>query len=65
MTPPCALPGHTTSKKRKSSVLFGVGEDAAIVAQQIARNQSPHRTAPPSGPAFNLVFEARPSTRRC
>jgi hypothetical protein len=39
------LPGHTTSKKRKSSVLFGVGEDAAIVAQTIARNQSPHRTA--------------------
>jgi len=27
-------------RKRKSSVLFGVGEDAAIVAQTIARNRS-------------------------
>jgi putative flavoprotein involved in K+ transport len=35
-------------RKRKSSVLFGVGEDAAIVAQSIARNRSQHRTAPPS-----------------
>jgi putative flavoprotein involved in K+ transport len=32
-------------RKRKSSVLFGVGEDAAIVAQSVARY---HRTAPPS-----------------
>jgi putative flavoprotein involved in K+ transport len=32
-------------RKRKSSVLFGVGEDAAIVAQSVARH---HRTAPPS-----------------
>jgi putative flavoprotein involved in K+ transport len=32
-------------RKRKSSVLFGVGEDAAIVAQSIAHH---HRTAPPS-----------------
>jgi putative flavoprotein involved in K+ transport len=35
-------------RKRKSSVLFGVGEDAAIVAQSIARNRSQQRTAPPS-----------------
>jgi putative flavoprotein involved in K+ transport len=35
-------------RKRKSSVLFGVGEDAAIVAQSIARNRSRHSTAPPS-----------------
>jgi putative flavoprotein involved in K+ transport len=35
-------------RTRKSSVLFGVGEDAAMVAQSIARNQSPHPTAPPS-----------------
>ena len=27
-------------RKRKSSTLFGVGEDAAIVAQSIVRNQS-------------------------
>jgi putative flavoprotein involved in K+ transport len=32
-------------RKRKSSVLFGVGEDAAIVAQSVARH---HRTALPS-----------------
>jgi putative flavoprotein involved in K+ transport len=32
-------------RKRKSSVLFGVGEDAAIVAQSIARH---HHTPPPS-----------------
>ncbi|MFG1626329.1 flavin-containing monooxygenase [Kribbella sp. NPDC049227] len=30
-------------RKRKSSVLFGVGEDAAIVARSIARNQSHHQ----------------------
>jgi putative flavoprotein involved in K+ transport len=36
-------------RKRKSSVLFGVGEDAAIVAQSIAtHHRSPHRTTPPS-----------------
>jgi putative flavoprotein involved in K+ transport len=35
-------------RKRKSSVLFGVGEDAAIVAQSIAHH---HRTAPPSARA--------------
>jgi putative flavoprotein involved in K+ transport len=35
-------------RKRKSAVLFGVGEDAAIVAQSIARDRSPHRTGPPS-----------------
>jgi putative flavoprotein involved in K+ transport len=35
-------------RKRKSSVLFGVGEDAAIVAQSIARNRPQQRTAPPS-----------------
>jgi putative flavoprotein involved in K+ transport len=35
-------------RKRKSSVLFGVGEDAAIVARSIARNRRPQRTAPPS-----------------
>jgi putative flavoprotein involved in K+ transport len=29
-------------RKRKSSLLFGVGEDAAIVAQAIARNRSRH-----------------------
>jgi putative flavoprotein involved in K+ transport len=29
-------------RKRKSSVLFGVGEDAAIVAQSIARDRSQH-----------------------
>jgi len=29
-------------------VLFGVGEDAAIVAQSIARHRPPQRTAPPS-----------------
>jgi hypothetical protein len=34
--------------KRKSSVLFGVGEDAAIVAQTIAGNRSQHGTAPTS-----------------
>jgi putative flavoprotein involved in K+ transport len=34
-------------RKRKSSVLFGVGEDAAIVAQSIARHRSRQRTAPP------------------
>jgi putative flavoprotein involved in K+ transport len=33
-------------RKRKSSVLFGVGEDAAIVAQSIADHRSPHRTNP-------------------
>lgn len=32
-------------RKRKSSVLFGVGEDAAIVAQSIARNRLQQRTA--------------------
>jgi putative flavoprotein involved in K+ transport len=32
-------------RKRKSSVLFGVGEDAAIVAQSVAHH---HRTAPSS-----------------
>jgi putative flavoprotein involved in K+ transport len=32
-------------RKRKSSVLFGVGEDAAIVAQSVARHRSRHRTA--------------------
>ena len=35
-------------RKRKSSVLFGVGEDAAIVADSIARNRPQQRTAPPS-----------------
>jgi len=35
-------------RKRKSSVLFGVGEDAAIVAQSVARQRSRHRTAPSS-----------------
>jgi putative flavoprotein involved in K+ transport len=35
-------------RKRKSSVLFGVGEDAAIVAHSIARNRSQHGAAPPS-----------------
>jgi putative flavoprotein involved in K+ transport len=34
-------------RKRKSSVLFGVGEDAAIVARSVARSRSPHLTAPP------------------
>jgi len=29
-------------------VLFGVGEDAAIVAQSIAHHRSPRRTTPPS-----------------
>jgi hypothetical protein len=33
-------------RTRKSSVLFGVGEDAAIVAQAIATHQPPHN--PPS-----------------
>jgi putative flavoprotein involved in K+ transport len=32
-------------RKRKSSLLIGVGEDAAIVARSIARNQSRHATA--------------------
>jgi Pyridine nucleotide-disulphide oxidoreductase len=32
-------------RKRKSSLLIGVGEDAAIVAHSIARNQSRHATA--------------------
>jgi putative flavoprotein involved in K+ transport len=32
-------------RKRKSSVLFGVGEDAAIVAQSIAHHRSRHHTA--------------------
>jgi hypothetical protein len=35
-------------RKRKSSVLFGVGEDAAIVARSIARHRPQQRTAPPS-----------------
>jgi putative flavoprotein involved in K+ transport len=35
-------------RKRKSSVLFGVGEDAAIVAQSITHHRSPDRTTPPS-----------------
>jgi putative flavoprotein involved in K+ transport len=36
-------------RKRKSSVLFGVGEDAAIVAQTIAtHHRSKHNTTPPS-----------------
>jgi putative flavoprotein involved in K+ transport len=35
-------------RKRKSSVLFGVGEDAAIVAQSVTRDRSQQRTAPPS-----------------
>ena len=35
-------------RKRKSSVLFGVGEDAAIVAQTIAHTQPPHPTTPPT-----------------
>jgi len=33
-------------RKRKSAVLFGVGEDAAIVAESIASRRSPHRPAP-------------------
>ena len=32
-------------RKRKSAVLYGVGEDAAIVAHSIARNRSQHPTA--------------------
>jgi putative flavoprotein involved in K+ transport len=28
-------------RKRKSAVLFGVGEDAAVVAQSVARQRSP------------------------
>jgi putative flavoprotein involved in K+ transport len=39
-------------RKRKSSVLFGVGEDAAIVAQSIARHRSQHRTTPSSARAL-------------
>ncbi len=35
-------------RKRKSSVLFGVGEDAAIVAQSIVHHRLQHRTAPSS-----------------
>ena len=35
-------------RKRKSSVLFGVGEDAAIVAQSIAHTRPQHATAPPN-----------------
>ena len=31
-------------RKRKSSVLFGVGEDAAVVARSVARHRSRHRT---------------------
>jgi putative flavoprotein involved in K+ transport len=30
-------------RKRKSAVLFGVGEDAAVVAQSIAYQRAPHR----------------------
>ena len=33
-------------RKRKSAVLFGVGEDAAIVAQSIGHHRSQHHTAP-------------------
>ncbi len=36
-------------RKRKSAVLFGVGEDAAIVAQSIARHRSHRHTAPANG----------------
>ena len=32
-------------RKRKSSVLFGVGEDAAVVGQSIAHHRSQHHTA--------------------
>jgi putative flavoprotein involved in K+ transport len=32
-------------RQRKSSVLFGVGEDAAIVAQSIAHHRTRHHTA--------------------
>jgi putative flavoprotein involved in K+ transport len=35
-------------RKRKSAVLFGVGEDAAVVAQSIAYQRAPHRPAPAS-----------------
>jgi putative flavoprotein involved in K+ transport len=50
-------------RTRKSSVLFGVGEDAAIIAQSIARN---HRTAPPRRAGPPSTSSSRPpSTRRC
>ena len=46
----CSSAASTSSASARSSVLFGVGEDAAIVAQSIARNQS-SRAAASSGPS--------------
>src|SRR6185503_2923997 len=45
VTPGLYFCGVHFLRKRKSAVLFGVGEDAAIVAQSIATTV--HRTAPP------------------
>ena len=39
-------------RKRKSSVLFGVGEDAAIVARSVAHARSRHRAAPSSAARY-------------
>jgi putative flavoprotein involved in K+ transport len=48
-------------RKRKSSVLFGVGEDATIVAQSVARH---HRTAPRPNTVERSSREM-PKTWRC
>jgi putative flavoprotein involved in K+ transport len=40
-------------RKRKSAVLFGVGEDAAIVAESIRQQRTPHR---PSGRPHGLEW---------
>jgi putative flavoprotein involved in K+ transport len=42
-------------RKRKSSVLFGVGEDAAIVAQSVARDRSRHRGRRAASPGTLLT----------
>jgi putative flavoprotein involved in K+ transport len=47
-------------RKRKSSTLFGVGEDAAIVAQSIARNRPTEATEP----CRNLSSSSSPSATR-
>jgi len=49
---PAALGGVHFLRKRKSSLLIGVGEDAAIVAHQIAKRllRTPERSIRRAGP---------------